>query len=52
VPVAAVAAAEQHVGRQRQDPVAQLVAGDPARRPGDAGGQAGVPPPTGWSARS
>ena len=42
--VADVAAAEQGVGREGQDPVADLVADDPVARPGDVGQQRRVPP--------
>ena len=38
-----MAAAEQRVRGQRQDPVAELVAGDPAAGPGDVRGRAGRP---------
>src|SRR6185437_3336531 len=44
VPVADVAPAEQGVGGQRQDPVADLVADDSLPRPRDVGGQRRVPP--------
>ena len=44
VAVADVAAAEQGVGGQRQDPVADLVADDPLPRPRDVGEQRRVPP--------
>jgi hypothetical protein len=44
VPVADVAAAEEGVGGQRQDPVADLVADDPLPRARDVGQQGRVPP--------
>ena len=43
-PVAEMPAAEQHVLRQRQHPVADLVADDPPGRPGDLAVQPRIPP--------
>ena len=44
MPVAHHAAGQQRVGRQRRDPVADLVAGDPCPGPRDLVGDARVPP--------